>query len=62
MTAKLKHVLCFGIAAAISSASAYATDPDENGEGNRYLYEQFYASEISAAEAYLEVMKPNERK
>jgi rhodanese-related sulfurtransferase len=46
----------------VSSASTFATTPDEDGEGNRYLYDRFYAAEISAADAYLEIMKPNKRK
>lgn len=54
---KLKRNLaCFvGIAALASVGSSSATTPDPDGEGNRYLYERFYASEISAAEAYLQM-------
>jgi len=62
MTVREKYVQCLGIAAALTSVSTYATTPDTNGEGNRYLYERFYAAEISAADAYLEIMEPNERK
>lgn len=62
MTIRNEYVLSLGIAAALCSASTYATEPDLNGEGNRYLYDRFYAAEISVANTYLEMMKPNERK
>ena len=48
-----------GIAVLASAGVSTGTTPDDDGEGNRYLYERFYASEISAAEAYLQLSKPN---
>jgi rhodanese-related sulfurtransferase len=57
-----KVSVCLGLAAALSSASIFATTPDPDGDGNRYLYDRYYAAEISAADAYLEIMVPSERR
>jgi len=49
-----------GISTLVSTGVSTGTTPDDDGEGNRYLYERFYKSEISAAEAYLQLTKPNQ--
>jgi rhodanese-related sulfurtransferase len=62
MTKHFASTFVIAFASAMSLTPTFATTPDPDGDGNRYLYTRYYASEISAAEAYLEISRPDERK